>query len=241
MIILAEVNNVENSTSLMGSLHGLCDWIMRFSIINMLWIIFNLPIILVTILIIFSDSKEGYYGLIGLIILLMPILFFPATTAMFASVRQWVMQGTISPLLKSYWTYFKENYKKSFLGGLILTVAWAVLIADYYYFVNKGTISLYIVLIIGVFLFVFSMNFFSVVSHYNLKLGQLFKNALLVTIGNPLMTVVVFIGSIIIFYVSFYVLLFLIPLFSGILIAYLSFVLFYKMYLKTKTMQIDSN
>ena len=43
MIILAEVNNVENSTSLMGSLHGLCDWIMRFSIINMLWIIFNIP------------------------------------------------------------------------------------------------------------------------------------------------------------------------------------------------------
>ena len=47
------------------------------------------------------------------------------------------------------------------------------------------------------------------------------------------MTVVVFIGSSIILYVSFYVLLFLIPLFSGILIAYLSFVLFYKMYLKT--------
>lgn len=241
MIILAEVNNVENSTSLMGSLHGLCDWIMRFSIINMLWILFNIPTILVTILIIFSDSKEGYYVLVGLIILLMPILFFPATTAMFACVRQWVMQGTISPLLKSYWTYFKENYKKSFLGGLVLTVAWAVLIADYYYFVNKGTISLYIVLIIGVFLFVFSMNFFSVVSHYNLKLGQLFKNALLVTVGNPLMTVVVFIGSIIIFYVSFYVLLFLIPLFSGILIAYLSFVLFYKMYLKTKNLQMDSN
>ena len=70
----------------------------------------------------------------------MPLLFFPATTAMFASVRQWVMQGTISPLLKSYWGYYKENYKKSFLGGLILTAAWAVLIADYYYFVNKSTL-----------------------------------------------------------------------------------------------------
>ncbi len=236
MILLAEVNNVENSTSLMGSLHGLCDWIMRFSIINMLWIIFNIPIILASILMIFTEPKEGYYALVVLIALLIPLLFFPATTAMFASVRQWVMQGTISPLLKSYWGYYKENYKKSFLGGLILTAAWTVLIADYYYFVNRSTLWLYIVLIIGVFLFVFSMNFFSVVSHYNLRLWPLFKNALLVTIGNPLLTVVVFIGSSIILYVSFYILLFLIPLFSGILIAYLSFVLFYRMYLKTTTM-----
>ncbi|WP_255551232.1 DUF624 domain-containing protein [Sporosarcina sp. E16_8] len=232
---------MENSTSLMGSLHGLCDWIMRFSIINMLWIIFNIPIILVTILMIFTDPKEGYYTLAVLIALLMPLLFFPATTAMFASVRQWVMQGTISPLLKSYWGYYKENYKKSFLGGVVLTAAWTVLIADYYYFVNKSTLWSYIVLIIGIFLFVFSMNFFSVVSHYNLKLGQLFKNALLVTIGNPLLTVVVFIGSSIILYVSFYVLLFLIPLFTGILIAYLSFALFYRMYLKTTTIQMDTN
>jgi len=241
MIILTEVNNVESSTSLMGSLHGLCDWIMRFSIINILWIIFNIPIIFVTILMNFTEPKEGYYALVVLIALLMPLLFFPATTAMFASVRQWVMQGTISPLLKSYWGYYKENYKKSFLGGLILTAAWTVLIADYYYFVNRSTIWLYIVLIIGIYLFVFSMNFFSVASHYNLKLGSLFKNALLVTIGNPLLTAVVFIGSSIILYVSFYILLFLIPLFSGILIAYLSFGLFYRMYLKTTTMQMGTN
>ncbi|WP_170138870.1 YesL family protein [Oceanobacillus chungangensis] len=224
---------MENSTSLMGSLYSLCDWVMRFSIINLLWVIFNLPIIIFATLIFFSGQQEGYFVFVFIAALMMPFLFFPATTAMFAAIRQWVIQGTISPLFKSYWKYYKENYKKSMFGGFIITAAWTVLIADYYYFIDKNSFLLYMLIIIGVFLFVFSMNFFSVVSHYQLNLSALLKNALLATIGNPISTLLILIGSCIILYLSFYVLLFLLPLFTGTLIAYLSFKLFYRMYLKT--------
>ena len=235
------MSKLENSTSLMGSLYSLCDWIMRFSVINMLWVILNLPVIAVVALMFYMEQPKGDFTLIVALIILVPLLFFPATTAMFASIRQWVLQGTISPLFASYWGYYKENYKKSLIGGLVITAAWIILVADYHYFVNKNELLLYIVILMGVFLFGFSMNFFSVSVHYQLKLSTLFKNALLVTIGNPLSTVVILIGSGIILYTSFYVLLFLLPLFTGTLIAYLSFKLFHRMYLKTieKQKQID--
>lgn len=224
---------MENSTSLMGFLYSLSDWVMRFSIINMLWVIFNLPLIIIAALLFFTGQQEGYFTLGIIVMLMVPFLFFPATTAMFAAIRQWVLQGTISPLFKSYWGYYKENYKQSLFGGFFITAAWAVLIADYYYFMDKNTLLLYILIVIGVFLFVFSMNFFSVVSHYDLKLAGLFKNALLATIGNPLSTLLILLGSCIVLYLSFYVLLFLLPFFTGTLIAYLSFKLFHRIYLTT--------
>lgn len=228
-----EMSKLENSTSLMGSLYSLCDWIMRFSVINMLWVIFNLPVIVVAALMFYMEQPKGDLTLIAMLIVLVPLLFFPATTAMFASIRQWILQGTISPLFTSYWRYYKENYKKSLIGGLVITAAWTILVADYYYFVNKNALLLYLLILISVFLFAFSMNFFSVSVHYQLKLSTLFKNAMLVTIGNPLSTILIMIGSGIILYTSFYVLLFLLPLFTGTLIAYLSFKLFHRMYLKT--------
>ena len=217
----------------MGSLYSLCDWIMRFSIINILWVIFNVPVIVVAALLFYMEQPKGDFTLITMLVVLVPFLFFPATTAMFASIRQWVMQGTISPLFKSYLGYYKENYKKSLIGGAVITTAWIILVADYYYFMNKNEILLYVLIVMGVFLFAFSMNFFSVSVHYKLKLSTLFKNALLVTVGNPLSTVLILIGSSLILYTSFYVLLFLLPLFTGTLIAYLSFMLFHRMYLKT--------
>ncbi len=192
--------------------------------------ILNLPILLLVNSLDFTSLQNQYSVLIALV-LLMPILFFPSTAAMFASVRQWVIHGTISPLLGSYWTYFNESYKKSFLGGIILTGVWGILIADTYYFIAENSMLLYAVIVMGVLLFTYTMNFLSVLVHYDLKLGMLLRNALLVTVGNPVLVLLITSGSILILYASFYILLFLLPIFTGVFISYLSFFLFHKMYL----------
>jgi uncharacterized membrane protein YesL len=214
---------------------------MRFSIINILWLIFNFPIIFLVTMMMFTSQRDEFITLLIYFTLLLPLIFFPATTAMFASVRQWVLHGTISPLFRTFYRYYKENFKKSFLGGLLLTGAWGIVVADYYYFMNKNSLFLYVIIIIGLLLFIFTMNFFSVVSHYDLNLSKLFKNTLFITIGNPLLSLLIIIGSSVIIYLSFFVFLFLIPLFLGTLIAYLSFLPFHRMYLTSIESTIVEN
>jgi uncharacterized membrane protein YesL len=214
---------------------------MRFSIINILWLVFNFPIIFLLSMMMVTSQKDEFITLLIYLILLLPLTFFPATTAMFASVRQWVIHGTISPLFRTFYRYYKENYKKSFLGGLLLTGAWGIGVADYYYFMDKNSLFLYVFIIIGLLLFVFTMNFFSVISHYDLNLSKLFKNTLFITIGNPILSLLIIIGSSVIVYLSFYVFLFLIPLFLGTLIAYLSYLPFHKMYIKSKALTTVEN
>ena len=76
----------------MGALYGLTEWIMRFSVINILWFIINLPISIIIISIFFNDFNNGFILYLMPLVLLIPALFIPSTIAMFATVRDWVMK-----------------------------------------------------------------------------------------------------------------------------------------------------
>ncbi|WP_044476728.1 YesL family protein [Oceanobacillus massiliensis] len=222
------------NSGFINGMYMVSEWVMRFSVINLLWLFFNLPILFIAASMFFADQLSYLYILLPLFILLLPVLFFPATAAMFASVRDWVMAKEKTGLIISYWTYYRENYKKGLLGGLFLTAVWGVWAVDYYYFSEKNIILMFAFVIIGVVLFVYTINFFSVIAHYNMSLRAILKNTLLITIGSPLLFITVMIGSGIIFLMSSRV-WFLMPFFSWSILAFISFSAFYRLYLKLTT------
>jgi len=219
----------------MGGLYAISEWIMKFSMINLFWILFNIPIVFLLLNLLFIEQKEALPFLLIPIILLMPILFFPATIPMFGMVRGWISKDEgSSHLFKSYWGYYKENYKRSALIGLILTLAWMIWAADVYYFFNdNNSIMMFLFMIMGIILYVFSINLFSVTVHYHMKLFTALKNTLLLTIGSPVLFIAVAISSGVVLYISLNVFRFFLPFLTGSLIAFLSFSAFYRNHLNS--------
>ncbi|MDQ0297953.1 putative membrane protein YesL [Salibacterium salarium] len=223
---------MNKSIGFMGGFYAISEWVMRFSITNLLWVLFNLPIGLLLLSLLYLEDSAGVIYLVVPIVVLLPVLFFPATTALFAKAREWVREEVDTRHPRFFFSYYKENYKTSFLAGLVFVALWIVLIADIYYFSSRheGLMSLF--MIMGILLFVCTMNFFSVVVHYNMTFLARLKHAFVLTIGSPLVFLAVALCSGVILYISLYIFPLLIPLFTGSLLAFLSFSAFYRLHRK---------
>ncbi|MCA0985519.1 DUF624 domain-containing protein [Halobacillus yeomjeoni] len=222
-----------NQTSgVKGGLYAVSEWIMRFSLVNLQWALFNLPTALILISMLNSQSVDEVLILLVPLILFVPLTFFPATTAMFAKAREWVRsdQGEIPD--QSYFYYYKQNYKTSLKSGFLFTILWIILAADIYYFSNHNVWMTNLFLIMGIILFVFNLTYFCVTVHYELKIKDTLKQSLLLTLTSPVMFLAMFISTGIILYLSLAIFPLLIPIFSGTIIAFLSFSAFYRLVLK---------
>lgn len=219
---------MQENSGFMGALYGATEWIMRFSVINILWFITNLPITIIILIAFFSQPNEGFILYLLPLILLIPTLLVPSTLAMFATARDWVMKREQQSLIKSYFLYMKESYKQSILSGLALLFIWLIWIVDFYYFNKVNDLLSMMFLVAGLLLFVYTINFFSLSVHYKMTSKEVMKNTFFVTIGNPLLCVFILIIHLVLIYLSFWQLLFLFPLFTGTLSAYLSFSAFHK-------------
>lgn len=237
---------------LMGGFYRLSEWIMRLSVTNLLWVITTLPFwfIFATFFILPSMNPDYaslseeqmlgqlYMGLYSCAAVL-PFVVFPATSAMFTTVRKWVMGDVDVPLFKTFFRGYRENYKVSMFGGILYTLMFVIIILDIQFY-NSGTPGLeliaYVFMGIAVLLVVSMFNFFSMVVHYHMKTFQLVKNAVLITIGRPFRSLSSAIAAAGIIWLSMRF-TFLLPFFSAVAIAYLAFLNFYQIYLKLKEQQ----
>lgn len=209
------------------------DWIMKLIVINVIWILFNLPLIFVLVNILFIEKIEDIFTFVFPVFICLPFIFFPSTTAMFASVRDYVLKKRLAKSIFSrFWIHYKSNYRKSLLGGFVLSIFWVVLIVDILLFLGESNILIVLFMIVSVLLFVFTVNFFSVVVHVENTFFTTLKNASLITISSPLLMLIITIGSMIILYLSIYWFHFLLLLCTGSLITLLSFYMFYLFYTK---------
>ncbi|MBM7570213.1 YesL family protein [Aquibacillus albus] len=223
---------------LMKGIYWITDWITKLTITNLLWIVFNIPIVFMVLNLLVAETVGQLIAVGITIVALSPFVFFPATTAMFAVVRRWVMGDKEISIVKSYWKYYKENYKRSILMGLILGILWFIYAIDYYYFTVHVNQSLTIVLVIfALLLSVFTVHTISNSVHYDTKLSASFKNAVLITIGSPLLSILISLFNGALVYVSFTHATFLIPFFMGSVIAFISFSAYYTMYLKVEALK----
>ncbi|WP_138753278.1 YesL family protein [Paenibacillus sinopodophylli] len=217
---------------LMGGFYRISEWIMRLSVINVLWLICSLPFVFVAVVGLFmSPGVEELKSSLILMAILAPFTLFPATAAMFTVARKWVMGESDVALFKTFFRGYKENYKQSMLGGIIYTVLLAIMIVDFIVYREQLNLLSYIFIAFLVLLIVSLFNFFSMLVHYHMKTFQLLKNAVLITIGKPFrsLSTAVMSGAVMYFSTRF---TFLIPFFMGSIIAYLAFWNFHLIYQK---------
>lgn len=221
---------------LFSGLYVVTEWVMRLAVTNLLWLLFNIPIMFIALNLFITETTSEYIVICAMIMALLPFFFFPATTAMFALVRRWILNEPDIPLIRSFWKYYKENYVRSMLGGLIIVFIWAILLIDYFYFVNNvHDLLKYIFYALFLYLAMFTIHFFSNTVHFHTKLRSSLKNALYMTLKNPIASLIVILMNLFIVVVSVKIVTFLVLFFTASLIALLSFLVFYYISLRPKT------
>lgn len=227
----------------MGVLYSSTEWIMRFSVINVFWFLMNVPNIVIIISIYFNNSSNEFLLYLIPLLFFVPALFFPSTIAMFATVRDLVMKKDLHSITKAFFSYFKSYYKKSILSGLILMSVWLIWVTDLYYFKNENDLLRTIILLVGILLFVYTINFCSLIVHYYMNIRALLINTFFVTFGNPVLFFFVLVSNFLLFYISASKFVFMFPIFTGSLSAFISFSVFYRFTLKVekKALSIKSS
>ncbi|WEK55416.1 MAG: DUF624 domain-containing protein [Candidatus Cohnella colombiensis] len=202
---------------MMGGFYKLSEWIMRLSVTNVLWLLFSIPFwfIIISVLnlpipedIIIVDGdinsviKAGWWLLGNMLLLpliLAPFTFFPATSAMFSVARKWVTGDVDVPLFKTFFQSYKSNFKQAMLGGILYSLLILILVVDYIFFIEHFPVVGYLFIFL-MFLTVVSMfHYFSLLSHFHMKTLQLLKNALILTIGRPIRSLLIVFGIVAVF------------------------------------------
>jgi uncharacterized membrane protein YesL len=211
---------------LMGGFYRISEWIMRLSVINVLWVICAIPFFLLGLMVLQVQSANQVLQIFFLMAIVAPFTLFPSTAAMFSVARKWLTGEEDAPLFKTFFRGYKENFLQSMLGGFIYMILAVILYTNFrFYGSQTGSFGIlrFLVLSLSVVLMISWFHFFSILSHLHMKLFQVVKNALLITIGNPIRALSMSVLNGIIIYVSFTKFTFLIPFFMGSLMAVVSF------------------
>ena len=180
-----------------GSLYHYMDWALKLPYLNILW-------------------------LVGIIIGIGFVGFFPSTVAMFSVLKKWIRDEEEVKVFD----HFKKEYKKEFLQANKYGYSWMILgiiiYVDLQFFRGIPTIW---ALIISLFFFILAAIYivallyaFPVYVQFQLTLKQYFRNCLLIVLSNPLFSVLMVLG----FYFPYYLMTKvpgLLPFFGGSLIS----------------------
>jgi uncharacterized membrane protein YesL len=198
--------------------YSISEWVMRFMCVNILWILFTL-------------LGLGVFG------------FFPATTAMFAVVRKWVMKKHDIPVFKTFWHIFKGEFVKSNMIGLIITL-FGLLLYTNIHIIDAITIPilklLYIPNVILIIIFLLTLLYiFPVSVHYDVGTKEAIKNSLIFMTINPIQTFCMgtLTGFLLFIYRTFPG---LIPFFSGSTIAFLLMLISINVFEKMNSIKLNS-
>lgn len=221
-----------NTNTLTGKAYIAVEWFARLALLNILWVIFNIPFLMAVINVFMSRTKTELIIAVILLAIFIPLVLFPATMALFVTVRSLVIQQSPLKLIRGFWRGFKEGYGRSFLGGIVFGTLWIILIVDLIYF-NQYVHALFKYVFYALFLFTLmcTLHFFSSNVHFETRFVESIKNAFLFTLKNPIVSLGSSIASVIIIFIS-YKFPFLLLLFVGSTIATLAFIVFYKISLK---------
>lgn len=141
-----------------GKIYKTMEFIMNAFLLNLLWLVLCLPILTI----------------------------FPATTAMFGVVREWKKQNDIS-IFSSFFRLLKENFKQSFLIGLLWLVFTGLLLGDFIITNQLNSSVKYILFsfffLMGILYLFVSIYIFPVLVHYKVTWKYAIKNALLLSIS----------------------------------------------------------
>lgn len=165
---------------LIGGIYRICEWIMRFAYINILWIFFTL---------------------LGLIV----FGAAPASAAMFTISRKWVMGNQDTPIFSVFWDTYRKEFVKSNLVTFFMLLIGFFLYIDIQLFQQMENIISYVIsfILMGVFLIYFAACFylFPLIVHYEIKVFQYIKYSFLYAVSYPMHSILMIVSTVIIYFV----------------------------------------
>ncbi len=160
-----------------SKLYRLAERITLVLYINLLWVIFSLV-------------GLGLFGL------------FPSTAAMFGVVRKWMLGEKDLPIFKTFWSIYKSVFIQTNLLGYTLLIIGAVLYVDLRFFqTSEGPIFQalsFLFLFLLLIFFTVVLYIFPVFVHFNFKTLEYIKYSFILTIGKPIQTLLMIVGSILV-------------------------------------------
>lgn len=202
---------------MLGSVHRVAGWLTKGAGVNLLWFLCNAPLFFI-VMDIFMNGGQLEAG-IGALLVLVPLLLFPSTAALFGVVRKWVLQED-EPAW-AFFRYFKENIWQSLTGGVFFTIVWTGWLAQ------SSSFPLVVFWLISGWLSAWTLFFFAFQVHFHLKTVHIIKNALVMTAVRPLSVFMTAGISFTLVYIwSIYP--FLLPFCSAVVLAYISFGVFHR-------------
>ncbi|MDT3426925.1 putative membrane protein YesL [Paenibacillus forsythiae] len=194
----------------MGGLYRITEWISRIAFSNVLWTLCSSPFLffIVMKIMLLATNQGGANEQVVLnwgLAIAAPFTVFPATSALFTVVRKWVMGNTDVSTFKTYFQGYKENYRKSMLGGLIYTLLFAVMYLDVTIYMTQMAdfkIIGILMLVLMIVLMVSMFNFFSTVVHYQMTFKQVITNSILLTIARPIRVFTTLLAGVVLSYIG---------------------------------------
>ncbi|UOQ50133.1 DUF624 domain-containing protein [Gracilibacillus caseinilyticus] len=153
----------------MTSYISIGEWLFKILLLNLYWFLFTLA------------------GLVAFGV-------FPATAALFATIRQDIKEEDDVKLFRTFLHFYKKEFIKSNLLGYIIAIATALLLFNIHvlglmeaslfksFMMVMSYILLAIIAIVALFLF-------PIYAHYQLSLLGYFKYSAILAIGKPIKTV----------------------------------------------------
>lgn len=152
------------SSSWMGGLLRVCDWISKLAYLNLLWLGFTV---------------------LGFVI----FGFAPATVAMFTILRKWIMGESYLSIFSLFWSVYKSEFKKANILWSCLLVSVLFMYVDWVLIHSMQGILHYMLLIFFVIAFIFilmiTMYIFPVYVHFEGSVLHYFKSAILLGASFP--------------------------------------------------------
>ncbi|WP_407272014.1 YesL family protein [Radiobacillus sp. PE A8.2] len=175
-----------------GTFYRISDWVFKLAYVNILWMCFTL---------------------IGLVL----FGFFPATTAMFALIRKWLMGEEDLPVFKTFWSYYKKEFKKSNKLGFVVVIIGLILYVDLQ-IIPTGSLPFvilkWLLMALLVVFLIMLIYMFPIYVHFDFPFAQYIKYPILMSIVAPLQTVLLLISSYLVYLIMMTV-PGLIPFFGG--------------------------
>jgi len=215
-------------------LYELSILILKFTLVNVLWIIVNVPVFIVLIQIGLTTEPSNLFVLLPLLSLFLPLLFFPGTLALISSTRELILKdATFNPL--TFFKDYKRGFKKSFLIGMVYTSLLTV--GGYVFFLTYQS-NLILSLILIVLFFYLSIVVFYLLyldAHYNMSMRWKVKQTTVLILKHPLFASGNFIIFLSLHYIIYAVNFILFVLFGTTLTVYATYYLFIRKLDKIKT------
>ncbi|KAB8137856.1 DUF624 domain-containing protein [Gracilibacillus oryzae] len=222
------------NSGVLGGFYVLADWIYRFCIGNLIWLVFNIPIVFLLLNLLLAETMGVIFVLTGMILLLSPFIFYPATVALFSIVDKFIKKEDVR-VIHDFCISYKKNYRRSMKIGAVFAAFWAVLLIDFFYLVQVGnTAFVYFFIVIGFFAFIYNLLVCSSVNYFDLPIKKLFRNVAILMFGHPILSMSLGLISVVFLYGLTQWATILLPFLTGSVIAFLSLLVFIKIYLVEK-------